>query len=123
MKSSTISRSVLAFCGVLFGLAVMIGRSSRPEPLSEPAPTQTIDREPESVLIATGSVEHRLRAMEAQLVEMRNKIESLEAAKERDPLSSFPRYTAPDPGSMLSVLREHAARSPSKSANESRSMP
>jgi hypothetical protein len=94
MKPTTISVSLLTFCAILFGLAVMIGRSSRPEPISEPATTRAIDVEPKSVLIVTGSVEHRLRAMEAQLVELRNKVQSLEAAKEGDPLSSFPSRVA-----------------------------
>jgi|GEM_PF-5240507 len=36
---------------------------------------------PRSIQITTGSVEHRLRAMEAQLVELRNRLDRLEAGK------------------------------------------
>ena len=81
MKPSTLPMSVLTVCLLSFGLAVVIGRSTRPEPVAAPMTPQAINMEPESVLIHTGSVEHRLRAMEAQLLELRNRVELLETAK------------------------------------------
>jgi hypothetical protein len=40
-------------------------------------PPSAQDSGPQSTLIETGSVEHRLRAMEAQLVELGNRIDRL----------------------------------------------
>jgi hypothetical protein len=81
MKFPTISLPVLLLGVTSFAMAVLVGRASRPGPDAAPATARALDVGPQSVLIEAGSVEHRLRAMEAQLLELRNKVESLDAAK------------------------------------------
>jgi hypothetical protein len=82
MKFPTISLPIVLLGGALFAASVLVGRSSRPGPASSAASTQVFDVESRGVLIVTGSVEHRLRMMEAQLLELQNKVKSLEAANE-----------------------------------------
>jgi hypothetical protein len=68
-----------------FAVAVLVGRASRSGPNERPAAAPSLDIGPQSVVIETGSVEHRLRAMESQLLELRNKVASLEEARKLDP--------------------------------------
>ena len=82
MKSPMISSFVVMLVMASFGMAVLIGRASGPGPDESHATARALDVGPQAVVIETGSVEHRLRAMEAQLLELRNKVELLEAARE-----------------------------------------
>jgi hypothetical protein len=85
MKFPKISVAVGMFCMASFAVAVLVGRASQPGPNEGPATASSLNIGPQSVVIETGSVEHRLRAMESQLLELRNKVASLEEAKKVAP--------------------------------------
>jgi hypothetical protein len=78
-KSSMILRSVVLLCIASIGVAVLVGRATRPGPNEALTIARPLDVESQSVVIETGSVEHRLRTMEAQLLELRIRVASLEA--------------------------------------------
>jgi hypothetical protein len=66
---------------VLVALAFLAGDRRAP---CRPTPSRAEDLGPSSLLVEAGSVEARLRAMEAQLVELRAELERLSARSGSD---------------------------------------
>jgi hypothetical protein len=69
----------LGLAAALVALAFLAGKP--PAGTSGPNDRPIVVTGPESVVIETGSVEHRLRAMEAQLLELRVELDRLSARR------------------------------------------